>query len=485
MKLKQRVTEYTLYRHRYRIGYTFAIICVALMLMSAALFVPQGIRAEEQASALTSGALEFATFDPETVVYLPYHALQLASIAVFGVSELSIKLPSLILGFMAAIGMFLLIRAWMRSNVAVIAALIGTTTPAFIFAAQDGTPLIFSITMAIWLLLSATYVARRGARSAMWKILLFAFFVLTLYTPLGIYLCIALVSSAIFHPHIRYVIRRLDPNKIAIGAGIGLLLISPLLYSVVMQPSVGLELLGVPTIQPDWQANAMTVAGVLFGFGESERGILRPVISIGVGLLMLVGIYRLIRTRHTARSYVTTAWLLLLLPLIYINPEYLLLILPAVVILVAMGMATLIIEWYRLFPRNPYARVLGLLPLSFIVIGIVLSSAGRYTMSYTASPDVANVFHSDLTLLHRTLDRAEATVDEPLPVVVGSEQQAFYELAAEHSQRYTITTNTPSRTPYIVLTGSGAIIPTDVEPDYIAVTARHSDANRVYLYKPD
>lgn len=485
MKLKQRVTEYTLYRYRYVIGYSLAFFCVVGLLAGAALFVPQGIRAQEQRSALSSNSIEFLHFNPDTVIDLPYHLLQLASMALLGVSEISIKLPSVILGVFAVIGIFLLIRAWMRSNVAVIATLIGATIPAFIFTAQDGTPMIFSITTSIWLLLSATYVARRHRNGMLWKALLFSFFVMTLYTPLGIYLCVALLLSAIFHPHIRYIIRRLDPNRIFIGAGIALLLLAPLLYSIIARPTIGLRLLGIPANQPDWMPQLTAMAGLLFGFGEPSDGIVRPVISIGIALLILVGMYRLVRTRHTARSYVTTIWLLLLLPFVYINLEYALLLVPIIIILAAMGMATLIIEWYRLFPHNPYARVFGLLPLSFIVAGLVLSNAGRYTMSYAASPELAKSFNTDLSLLHQTVDRTEASEEEPIPVVVGQESREFYQMAADRNQRYTIADRAPEKTPYISLVGSGASPTPDVTPSYITVTPRHIDANRVYLYKSD
>lgn len=484
MKLKQRVTEYTLYRYRYAIGYSSALISVVVMLVGAALFIPQGIRIEEQDSSLASGAVEFATFNPETVVNLPYHALQLASFAVFGVSEISIKLPSVLLGVMAAIGMFLLIRAWARSNVAVIAVLIGTTTPAFIFASQDGTPIIFAIASSIWLLLSATYVSRRHKPRLLWKILAFTFFVLTLYTPLGVYLCLAMLSTMIFHPHIRYVVRRLNPNHIAVSLVVALVLLSPLLYSIVTQPRLGLDLLGIPQSWPDWWGQAQLMLGTLFSFSNSTNGVLRPVIGAGVGILMLVGVYRLFRTRYTARSYVTWIWLLLLIPLTYFNPEHLLIMLPIMVIMVAMGMATLIIEWYRLFPLNPYARVFGLFPLALIVTGIVLSSFSRYTMSYTSAPDLVRLFHTDVSLLSSTLEKAEASTDTPITVVVGGDNKTFYELTAKYDGRYTVATDAPSEPPYIVVAGSGALPTAGAEPTHIATTARQDDSNRIYLYKP-
>ena len=397
---------------------------------------------------------------------------------------MSIKFPSTILAVLAAVGMFLLVRAWARSNVAVIAALIGSTMPAFVFAAQDGTPHIFAVFASIWLLLAATYVARRKAPGLLWKMLLFSFFVLTLYTPLGIYLCLALLSAAIFHPHIRYVARRLNPNRVVASLIVGLLLVSPLLYSVVMQPQIGLGLIGWPSSWPDWWPHTQQFFGTLFGFGEQNDGILRPIIPIGIAMLMLVGLYRLHKTRYTARSYVMLAWMLLLLPLTYLNPEYVPILLPSIVILIAMGMATLIIEWYRLFPLNPYARVFGLLPLSFIVAGIVLSSVSRYSISYISSPDLVKTFHTDLSLLDQTLNRAEATTDNPIRVVVGEDNKAFYELTAKYDGRYTISLATPTEAPFVLIAGSGADPAPNIIPSHIAVTSRSNEANRIYLYKP-
>ena len=167
--MEKRVTDYWLYRHRYALGYSLGLLLIIVTLTYATFFVPGGIRAAEQATSVASGQLAFTEFNPETVINLPYHILQRGVFAVVGVDVLSVKIVSLVMGIAAAVGLYLLIREWFRNNVALITTVIVATLPAFIFISQDGTPTIYAIAIATWLLLSATYVSRRrqpcGARS--------------------------------------------------------------------------------------------------------------------------------------------------------------------------------------------------------------------------------------------------------------------------------------------------------------------------------
>ena len=148
--MKDKITSYALYRWRYVLGYTIGGLLIAAILVFNLLYVLGGLRATEQASAVASGAVAFAHFDPSTVINLPYHVLQRASFAFFGVTELTIKLPSLIMGFLAIIGCYLLIASWFRRNVAIITTVVGATMPAMLYIAQDGTPTIYTVALSFW-----------------------------------------------------------------------------------------------------------------------------------------------------------------------------------------------------------------------------------------------------------------------------------------------------------------------------------------------
>src|SRR3954447_8581287 len=110
----KQMTDYLLYRWRYALGYSFIGLTVLGLLIVAGLFIPGGLSQSEMNSVVVSNtsSLSFESFRPETVINLPYHLLQHASLSLFGVSPISIKLPSLLLGLLSVVGVFLLLRMW-------------------------------------------------------------------------------------------------------------------------------------------------------------------------------------------------------------------------------------------------------------------------------------------------------------------------------------------------------------------------------------
>lgn len=461
------------------------MILIISSLLLAMAFVPSGIREAERETSITSGALTFVEFAPESVVNLPYHALQRASFAVFGVSELSVKLASVILGILASIGLYNLIHEWFRRNVAVITTVLVATLPAFIFISQDGTPLIFAICAAIWLLLSATYVSRRREPLTVWKIIFFLMLGLNLYTPLGVYLNIAIISTVLFHPHIRHLTRKINPNRVAIAMAFSLILTAPLIYGLVSQPNLGLALLGIPAEMPNLAENARQLLTTFLSFSGQNNGILNPLLPIGILIIVAIGIYRFMLVKYTARSYVIWLWSIMLLPLLVLNPDYAALLIPLVALMVAMGINTLIAEWYKLFPLNPYARVFGLIPLSVIVAGIVFTSTVQYGYTYHYNPEISKVFRIDTRLLKSTADIAGASTDQKISLGVSPQELAYFQLVASYDQRFTPTTNlADTPLPYIVSKDySGPIQTGRSEISHIAVNRFSEDSDRFYLYE--
>lgn len=482
--MRKRISEYALYRWRYIVGYVLAALVVMTVLLFMALYVPGGLRDAERVSAIMSGSLVYKEFDPQTVINLPYHILQRAGFALFGVNEFIIKLPSVILGCVTIIGIFLLIREWFRANTALITTLITATLPLFLFMAQDGTPTIYPVMLSIWLLLTGTFITRMRRPQVVWKILFFVLFALNLYAPLGLYLNLAIISTMIFHPHIRYAAKKLSLNKIVIGSIVGLIILTPLMYSVVTHPRLGLELLGVPETMPAIKDNVIVLSKLMFGVNDiGTSAIAQPVLSLGVALVILIGVVRFIQIKYTARSYITWFWTLTLLPLIVLNPQYIGIAFPLIVLMVAMGIGDLISSWYKMFPRNPYARVVGLVPLTFIVVGLVSSSVARYAISYHYSPGVMRHFDSDVQLLQKAVVAADTYTDNKITVVVPKERLAFYELLARYDGRFTASSSVTAPSPLIISREHEVDRTTlALEPTLVFTDRSSSDADRFYLY---
>ena len=465
-------SNYFLYRWRYVIGYTAIGLLLAGLLLFAGLYLPGGLSESEMASVVQSTSLSLS--DPSTlaIANLPYYALQAGIFELFGISSFTIKLPSLILALASAIGLVLLLRRWFKPNIAVPASLIAITTGQFLIIAQSGTPSILYIFWPIALLLLGTQITRVRKYRMLWKVLFAVTAALSLYTPLSIYPLIAIGLAVIFHPHLRNAVRRLHKSRLIIVSLIFLALIAPLVWLVSLYPQLGLTLLGAPASgQIDLGTNIITVAKQFFLFWEPSSGtVMTPVFGLGSTLLILLGAYRLIRTRETTRSYLIIFWIVCLLPVLIINPRFTTVTFVPAVLMLAAGLTSLIGYWYRLFPLNPYARIVGLVPVAILVVALVASGLARYVYGYHYSPEVAPLFSRDLSLLPK--DTRE--------LVVADSEKAFYNAIAKDREDLRIV-STPTSDNFTVTREARQQPYPNYKVKEIITNGRKNEADRFYI----
>lgn len=482
----KQISEYTLYRWRYTLGYIVAGLTVTAMLLVAGLFIPGGLSKAEINSAVASNSLSFslASFEPSAIINLPYHVLQHLSLDLLGVTTFSVKLPSLILGLLSVLGMILLLRMWFKQNIAVLTTVLVITTGQFMFVAQSGTSSIVYVFWTVWLFVCALKISRRGKWSVLWKMLLFGLAALSLYTPLGIYVLLALVSAVALHPHLRYIARHLSKLKISVATLGALILITPLGYVIAKHPSVGLQLLGIPTHMPDLLANLMQLLRQYFNFISLGAGtLMTPIYGLGSVILIFLGIFRLFTTKYTARSYIITIWSILLMPALLLNPNYTSVTFVPILLLMAMGVDVLISRWYQLFPRNPYARFAGLIPLAVLIGGMVVSGVSRYTYGYLYDPQTANNFTRDLRITNRLLN--DSTRGQTA-FVVDKTEAPFFTAIANHRKNMTVDTQPPTTPAQTIILSRAARKALPLPNPYRIVTDdRVNDSDRFYIYKTD
>ena len=430
------ITNFFIYRWRYILGYTLVGLLLAGLLVFAGLYVPGGISEVEMAAAVRSN--DIALTNPETlaITNLPYYLLQATIFHVFGMYDFTIKLPSLILALFSAIGLILLLRRWFKPNIAVLASLIAVTTGQFLFVAQSGAPSILYIFWPVMLLLLGTQITRGKRLRILWKILFAIAAALSLYTPLSIYPLIAIVLAIALHPHLRHAVRRLSKARLSVSLGLAAAVLAPLIYFIVLKPQLGLVLLGVPASGAiDLGANFMTLLRQYFLFWEpSTTTLMTPVFGLGSMLIILLGVYRLVRTSDTTRSYLIILWTLCLIPVLLINPSFTTVMFVPSVLLLAAGLTSLVTYWYRLFPLNPYARVAGLVPLIILVLTLIGSGLDRYIYGYHYDPKTAVNFSRDLRLLPK----------DTTQLVVSDEEFSFYNAVAQYRNDLTVTVDTPT-----------------------------------------
>lgn len=421
------IKQLMLYRYRYYlVPLLFTLLMGALLTVEIG-SVPAGLSKAEVASAVTSSRMEVGL--GETVINMPYHVLQRLSIEVFGLSQLAIKLPSLILGAVGGIGIFMLLRRWFKPNVASIAAFFAITNGLFLMAGRTGEPTVMLVLWSVYLLLIATLIAQGAKGQLFWRSVMGAVVGLSLYTPLSIYVIIAGVVAGFLHPHVRFILRRYGKLATSFATILFAATAFPLLYGLWLKPGLILDLLGVPDKLP-------TIAGFfgqlyeaavhVGGFMSPEIATtVLPAFSIASIVLMGFGLYRVLKDHHATRTYTLLLWLAIIIPVIGLMPDNLIILFVPVVLLIAVGIQTLIREWYRIFPLNPYARLLGLVPLILLVTGLTYLNYTTYFNGMRYGETTAQEYSSDLRLLTNTLRDDYIKLDN-VTIAVNHEEIALY-----------------------------------------------------------
>lgn len=488
--VREKLSKFAFYRFRYVLAYLLFAVALAIMLLVAGFYLPGGLTDSEVRSALISDNLnptQLFNLPPEQLIYLPYRLLQAASISVFGISTIGIKLPSILLGFASALGILYLLNLWYSRRVAIVAATIAVTTNQFLIDSQAGQAGIAYIFLTTMILIAASMIARRSAYA---KLLVIAGFVLaavSLYMPLNIYIIVALILTALIHPHARHLLLKQAPKPVIIfGSILFLAIISPLVLGIINDISILKTLLGFSENIGNLSQNASSLVQNYTQFHAPSSGaILTPVYGLGLVLLIGLGLYRLISAKYTAKSYIISFWLILLVPLVCLNPGFVSITFIPVVLLIALAVDYLIWSWYRLFPHNPYARVFGLLPLAVLMVGLVASSVDRYVYGLHYDRQVYSSYSYDLRILSSKLRSLDDNARVLL--IVPANKLELYTAFARHQntvEQLSVSSNTQ-----LVASSPITIVDRSLKknipaiPDDILVTRTAENADRFYLYK--
>lgn len=475
------LSDWFTYRYRYQIGYGAIALIFACLLVIAGLYVPGGLSVGEQRHFIQTAAMDLQDISSLAIPNMPFFAAQRLSMEVFGPTIFAFKLPALICAFFASVGAVLLLRQWFRANIAVLATVIMITTGQFLYVAQSGNASIMYILWPIWLLLTATMITTSARHKRFWKLLFFVVMPLSLYTPLSLFLVLAILSAGLLHPHVRYVLRKMSKPHL-----IGLLLMSlfisaPLGYLIFINPQLALQLLGAPGLWPPdiWMNIKILVQQYLNFFNPQSGVLMTPVLGLGSIVLICLGIWRLVKIRYTARSYTLTAWIVLIIPILLINPSYTTVGFVPLLLLLASGLSYLLRSWYSMFPRNPYARFVGVVPLSVLVVGLVVTGLDRYFDGYRHDPITATSFSQDVSLYNEHVNSKGIE-----KLVVTNDELPFYAALASFDQDKPplIMTTTPSNGTFAA-TGEAHSQIKSATIERIVTTDDSKDSDRFYIYK--
>lgn len=481
--MKQKYLErLTLYRFRYAIGY----VLIFLFLIGLSIWqlgqIPLGYSERDLESIQTSATLSLSEQAP--VSNLPFHLLQKFTLSIFGVTPLGTLLPGALIGIVSGVALLALLLRLFRQNVAIITTLLAVTASQFLIATRSATPDVMMLFWPIIIILLATLVSQQVKHYRFWRYLLTLAIILSLYTPMMIYLVVAALIAALVHPHLRFIMRYdTKPIGYILTAIVGLALLAPMAWIIYNDYEKGIALLGLPGTLPDagtYFANLkFAILSWVNVLHPSITTMITPAFNIGTLVLMLFGFIQVLRDHHSSRSYVILIWLACLLPLISFRPEQIIVLFVPAIILLGIGVQSLVREWYKLFPRNPYARISGLLPLSILMGSMLAFNFTSYFYGFGYYADRSQYFSNDLALVQQTLDRDFA--DQKVTLVVPKEQVGIYDLLRRTYPNVTVADTPSASRPLLVQNDAASGIKTAASD--VVVSSDKSSPLRFVVYR--
>ena len=320
----------------------------------------------------------------ENSLYLPLKLL-VYMLSFIPMDNVFLRLASSIVGGITAIYFYIILRKLHTRRITALAITLFVTSSWFLQSARVITPVVmslYSVTALIFLSLWLPHAQHKKTA------FVFATTVAAslVYTPGFLLLLILLL---IVKPKKFTVILQTVPKwLLALCAVLFVIMIAPLLYSLILGSLPVRTYIGIPlVIEPmEWLKRLLIIPAYLFA-----RGPLQPVFNVGrlplldifTTILAVLGAYSYYHQRKLSRTgllVVTTAFACVMIALN--GPLWMPLLMPVVYILMAMGIAVLLQQWFTVFPRNPLARALGVAILCLALSTVSVYHITRYFITW-------------------------------------------------------------------------------------------------------
>ena len=191
-------------------------------------------------------------------------------------------------------------------------------------------------------------------------------------------------------------------------------------------------------------------------------------------ILIGVGLFFTLSSRYTSRSYLINIWSLILFSVCLINPNSATILFTPILILTVSGLQSLVHTWYTLFPKNPYARVTGLLPVVVLVVSLLFTSFENFRLNYTYSPTILTNFSQDLEILKSGLSETQT-------VLVSETESKFYKILENNSDIKIVDEFKDDKILISNAAYSDSKIPKNYKIKHIYISSKKDQADRFYL----
>lgn len=473
---KTAVSKLFLYRYRFIIGYITLGLAFTILLFCLPIFASSGLSEAEMSSATASYNLGLDAITSGSLIDLPYHILQKFSIRIFGFSAYAIKLPSIIIGLLLGFLLILLLNRWFKSNVSLLASCLIVLSTPFLFLAGSGTPLIMVVfwpTLLLWL--GSKIQGEKRPKPA--YSILFAFALLfAVFTPYMLYFAIFCICFVISQPHLRFIVKNLPKIPLIITALLVLGGITALGFSIYNRPDTILELLFSTNCTFDtFFHNIGEGLSMLFSWRTGSESIfLSPLISLPSLALVLIGLFSTTKGFFASRNSIASLLLIFTLFITGFNSSAVTFFILPFSILIAHGIKYLLEKWYGLFPKNPYARISALIPLTLLFGFMIIPNLLQYIYGYHYNPNVVGEFSDALSIIRKNLTNGET--------LLVSDHADFYNILEDFTNLDIVTSANDISPDNLAVLGKPDKTPTGYQLSRIITSAKSDNSDIIYLY---
>lgn len=374
-------------------GVVVTILVATLAIATLGLQLNTLIEGQNQLEKITLERLSVAPQPWERAVNTPYYVPSYIIGKVTGNPLVAARTVSVFYALAATACLFFVIKFWFNVRYATIGALLFTTSSWVLHISHLASPLILLVFTPLFVLASISWFWRTKSKTFLAFMAVVASLVFAAHVPYMLWLIgIGIVFLATLA---KQRLRHLKLWHIVVASVFGLAFAIPLILSLIAAPGQILELLGIYDIVPTFSAYLSNLAWTisqLFFVSEPlpylHLGKL-PLLDIFSSAMFALGLYYYAtrwRHRRSMMLFSSTLILLLLVPLTKVYQLSSAVLLPVVFIFVISGIVEFTNQWLSYFPRNPWARTVG---ISLVVAAIGLTSfyhLQRYFIAWPQAP---------------------------------------------------------------------------------------------------
>ena len=339
----------------------------------------------------------------EHTAYWPYYAAVYVARFLVDDAVLAARLVSVALGFIAVVSLFMIIRRWFNTQVAIVGSAVFVSGSWFLQLARTGTPEILGIAVVTLLCASVLWLINRPKK----LIPAIAVFLTTLSAWFVPFLPWLLVAGLVLATLRERALLKIVPLWAWILLGVSVLSVITTLVLGFSNDSDQIALIfGIPTDMPSFGDILSSLRGslaALFWYAPTnpERWLANlPLLDIFGVVMVTLGVYHHERSFGDRRSLVLFGSIGIIALFLALNgginsPGFSLL-LPLTGLLLISGIHEFLGQWSKVFPRNPLARLLAVSAITVLVTMSAFYQLNRYFVAWPGAPETKQIYSANL-----------------------------------------------------------------------------------------